>query len=72
MKSPTKPQPVELISWRAAAELMCPGAPPHKRTLQRWFAREPRSPIVRLSSKKNALNLAVVQEIIARRAAATA
>jgi hypothetical protein len=61
--------PVELVSWEAAGEILCPGNPPHRKTMERWFRAEPVSPIVRLSSKKSALNAVVLREIIERRAA---
>jgi hypothetical protein len=59
--------PVELVSWQAAGEILCPGNPPHRKTMERWFRAEPVSPIVRLSSKKSALNAVVLREIIERR-----
>jgi hypothetical protein len=67
MKSKTKTA-VELVSWEAGAEMLCPGNPPHKRTMLRWFANEPTSPIVRLSSRKSALNAVILRRLIERRA----
>jgi hypothetical protein len=65
--SPMK-RPVELVSWEAGAEMLCPGNPPHRKTMKRWFARERVSPVVRLSSKKSALNAVVLRQIIEQRA----
>jgi hypothetical protein len=61
--------PVELISWKAGAEMLVPGAPPHRKTLQRWFAREKLSPVVQISERKSALNAAILRVIIEQRAA---
>jgi hypothetical protein len=36
--------------------------------MKRWFARERVSPVVRLSSKKSALNAVVLRQIIEQRA----
>jgi hypothetical protein len=62
---------VELVSWEAGGEILCPGNRPSRKTMERWFAREPVSPIVRLSSK-SALNGIVLRRIIERRAAGAA
>jgi hypothetical protein len=67
MKIPTKTA-VELVSWDAGGEMLCPGNPPHRKTMERWFSREPVSPVVRLSSKKSALNAVVLRHIIEQRA----
>jgi hypothetical protein len=67
MKSTTKTA-VELASWKAGAEMLCPGAPPHRRMMKRWFAREPVSPVVYFSSKKSALNAVILRRMIERRA----
>jgi hypothetical protein len=59
---------VELVSWEAGAAMLCPGNPPHRKTMKRWFAREKVSPIVHLSSKKSALNAVVLRSLIERKA----
>jgi hypothetical protein len=59
--------PVELVSWEAGAEMLCPGNPPHPKTMKRWFAQEAVSPIVHISSRKSALNAAVLRTIIEQR-----
>jgi hypothetical protein len=61
-------RPVELVSWETGAEMLCPGNPPHRKTMERWFAREPVSPIVRISPRKSALNAATLQTFIEQRA----
>jgi hypothetical protein len=61
--------PVELISWKAAAEMLVPGNPPHRKTLRRWFAQEPVSPVVHLSSRKSAVDAAILRKFIERRVA---
>jgi hypothetical protein len=65
---PTTKTAVELVSWEAGAEMLCPGNPPHRKTMKRWFAREPVSPVVCLSSKKSALNAVILRRMIERRA----
>jgi hypothetical protein len=67
MKSTTKTA-VELVSWEAGAAMLCPGNPPHRKTMKRWFARELVSPVVNMSSKKSALNAVILRRIIERRA----
>jgi hypothetical protein len=59
---------VELVSWEAGAEMLCPGNPPHRKTMKRWFARESVSPIVCFSSKKSALNAVILRRMIERKA----
>jgi hypothetical protein len=59
--------PIELISWEAGAEMLVPGAPPHRKTLQRWFAQEELSPVVYISERKSALNAAILRAIIEQR-----
>jgi hypothetical protein len=59
---------VELVSWEAGAEMLCPGNPPHRKTMLRWFTREPVSPVVNMSSKKSALNAVILRRMIERRA----
>ena len=71
MQTPTKFR-LELVSWKAGGEILCPGKPSSRKTMERWFAREPVSLIVRLSSKKSALNAVVLRRIIERRAAGAA
>jgi hypothetical protein len=61
-------RPVELVSWEAGAEMLCPGNPPHRKTMKRWFAQEPVSPIVRISPRKSALNAATLRIFIEQRA----
>jgi hypothetical protein len=61
--------PIELVSWKAGAEMLCPGAPPHRKTMQRWFAGEKVSPVVAISSRKSALNAEILRAYIGRRAA---
>jgi hypothetical protein len=61
-------KPIELVSWEAGAEMLCPGNPPHRKTMERWFAREPVSPIVRISARKSALNATTLRAFIERRA----
>jgi hypothetical protein len=62
---------VELVSWETGAEMLCPGNPPHRKTMERWFAQEKVSPIVRFSSRKSALNAVVLRNIIERKARTT-
>jgi hypothetical protein len=68
MKKSTTKTAVELVSWEAGAAMLCPGNPPHRKTMKRWFARESESPVVRLSSKKSALNAVVLRGFIERKA----
>jgi hypothetical protein len=58
---------VELVSWETGAEMLCPGDPPHRKTMKRWFAQELVSPIVHISSRKSALNAAILRTIIEQR-----
>jgi hypothetical protein len=67
---PTTKTAVELVSWKTGAEMLCPGNPPHRKTMKRWFAREPVSPVVHFSSKKSALNAVILRRMIERRAGA--
>jgi hypothetical protein len=69
MKVSTKNH-IELISWEDAARMLVPGSPPHRKTLQRWFARERVSPVVHISARKSALNAVLLRAFIAQRAAA--
>ena len=64
------PTPVRLVSWETGGEMLCPGNRPSKKTMQRWFAREKVSPVVHLSTRKSALNAAILEAIIQRRAKA--